>query len=67
MQHALFASNSFSPLAIYDTFYSENPLMNFDSFTELHNEFQLVQKDLVPSSLIIAATITIKYSTQSIV
>jgi hypothetical protein len=31
--------------------------MNFDSFTELHNVFQLVQKDIVPSSSIIAATI----------
>jgi phage anti-repressor protein len=31
--------------------------MNFDSFTELHDEFQLAHKDLVPSSLLIAATI----------
>jgi hypothetical protein len=56
LRHAFFASNSFSSQAIYNTFYAENPLTNFDSFTELHNEFQLVQQDLVPSSLIIAAT-----------
>jgi hypothetical protein len=52
MQPALFASNSLSLQAIYDTFYAENTLTNFDYFAELHNEFQLVQ-----SSLIIAATI----------
>jgi hypothetical protein len=57
MQRALYASNTVSLQAIYDTFYAEKTLTNFDSFTELHNEFQLVQKDLVPSSLIIAVTI----------
>jgi hypothetical protein len=57
LQHAFFASNSFSLQAIYDTFYAEKPITNFGSFSELHNEFQLVQKDLVPTSLIIAATI----------
>jgi hypothetical protein len=57
MQRALFASSSFSLQAIYDTFYAENPLTNSDSFAELHNEFQLVHRDLVPRSSIIAATI----------
>jgi hypothetical protein len=57
MQPKLFAFNSFSLQTIHDTFYAETPLMNFDSFTELHNEYQLAHKDLVPSSLIIAETI----------
>ncbi len=57
MQQKLFASKAFSPQAIYDTFNAETPLMNFDFFTELHDEYQLAHKELVPSSILIAATI----------
>jgi hypothetical protein len=49
----LFSASRLSP----DTFYAEMPLMNFDSFTELHDEYQLAHKDLVPSSILTAATI----------
>jgi hypothetical protein len=43
MQQKLFASKAFSPQAICAIFNAETPLMNFDSFTELHDKFQLAQ------------------------
>jgi hypothetical protein len=66
MQCALFvhlSSKSFSPQAIYDTFFAESPISNFNAYTEFHNQFPLVLRDLVPDSLIIAATIQKQHST----
>jgi hypothetical protein len=57
MQQALFVSNSLSLQAIYDTLFAEAPISNFKSYMEFHNEFPLVQHNLVPSSLLIAAPI----------
>jgi hypothetical protein len=45
MQQRLFASRAFSLQAIHDIFCVKVPLMNFDSLSELHNEFQVVLKD----------------------